>query len=80
MKTYYEQLGEGSSAIIYLHGWGASGQAFYPVMEKLPRFFNVAVDFDGFGASPNPPEQGFTVEDYAANAAEIFARLTCPKR
>ena len=78
MLNYYT-LGQGEIPILYLHGWGASGQAFYPVMEKLPRFFNVAVDFDGFGASPNPPEQGFTVEDYAENAAEIIRALNLPK-
>lgn len=65
MKTYYEQLGEGSSTIIYLHGWGASGSIFREVARRLPEYSNYLIDFAGFGQSEQPSLDGWTVFDYA---------------
>lgn len=68
---YCEVYGQGNT-ILYLHGWGASGAMFAPVIQRLPSFCNVAVDFDGFGKSPPPPKQGFTVFDYAERTARFL--------
>lgn len=75
---YYETYGEGK-AILYLHGWGASGAVFKPVVERLPNYLNITVDFDGFGSSPMPPEEGFTVYDYAERIVELLRGINAPK-
>ena len=68
---YSKTYGNGKT-VLYLHGWGASGQAFEPVVRHLPNYLNITVDFYGFGNSPPPPEQGFTVSVYADKTAEFL--------
>lgn len=68
METFSETYGEGKP-ILYLHGWGASGSIFKPVVNCLPNYENVMIDFAGFGSSPPPPSSGYTVFDYAEQVA-----------
>ena len=62
---YYEKCGQGDKVIVYLHGWGCDGSIFAPIVKRLPNYTNYLVDFDGFGKSPPPPEDGYSVSDYA---------------
>lgn len=71
MDTYCLQTGSGKP-ILYLHGWGASGEIFTPVAKCLPNFTNYMIDFAGFGNSPLPPNNGLTVFDYAEQTVEFL--------
>lgn len=62
---YFEKFGEGDEVIVYLHGWGCDGRIFAPIVKRLPSYTNYMVDFDGFGNTPEPSEQGMCVADYA---------------
>lgn len=68
---YFYAEGEGKT-VLYLHGWGASSEAFRPVIRLLPFCRNIAVDFDGFGNSPAPPAEGYSVFDYADSLARFM--------
>lgn len=72
---HYEAYGNGEKTILYLHGWGANGKIFAPVCRSLPDFYNVALDFTGFGESPMPSGAVLTVEDYAEQTAEFLRNL-----
>lgn len=72
MKTYYEQVGKGLP-IIYLHGWGCSGNIFHRIAERLPEYSNYLIDFAGFGQSEHPPEDGWRVSDYADQIIEFMS-------
>ncbi|MEJ2116749.1 MAG: alpha/beta hydrolase [Alphaproteobacteria bacterium] len=51
--------------LVWAHGWGQSGAAFYPFAESLARMWSsTAIDFPGFGRSTVPPATWGT-EDYA---------------
>ena len=69
---YFEKYGEGDKAIVYLHGWGCSGAIFAPIVRQLPRYANYLIDFDGFGNSSPPSEQGFSVADYAESLRQFL--------
>ena len=69
---YFEICGEGDKAIVYLHGWGCDGSIFAPIVKRLPFYKNYLIDFDGFGKSPLPPEEGFCVADYAEKLREFI--------
>ena len=71
---YYQTYGQGKP-ILYLHGWGASGDMFKSVAERLPQYLNIMIDFAGFGNSPLPPKEGFTVFDYAEQTADFLRGL-----
>ena len=66
---YYEYYHEESrkdisDTIVFLHGWGMSGETFKkPVKEFLDSYDIVSVDFLGFGRSDEPNES-MTIEDY----------------
>lgn len=75
---YYETYGQGQT-ILYLHGWGASGKAFAPVVQRLPDYLNLTLDFAGFGNSPLPSTEGLTVFDYANQTAEFLRQLNLTK-
>lgn len=75
---YCEIFGQGKK-ILYLHGWGASGAMFSPVVKRLPDYCNITIDFAGFGNSPPPPKEGFSVFDYAEQTAELLRELNVEK-
>ena len=63
-RIYYEEMGAGE-AVVLLHGWGADGSLFLPLMRLLAKKYRVlAPDFPGFGQSPEPSE-AWCVDDYA---------------
>ena len=70
---YFIKMGNGKP-IVFLHGWGCDGSFFRPVAELLPDRRCYLLDFHGFGKSPKPPQNGWSVEDYA-RALEIFFKL-----
>lgn len=67
---YYQKIGCGSP-IVFLHGWGCDGNIFMPIARKLQSFSCFLPDFNGFGKSPKPPKNGWSVEDYA-EALRVF--------
>ena len=69
---YFEVRGEGEEKVVYLHGWGCDGTIFAPIVNRLPNFSNYTVDFDGFGKSPSPPDEGFSIVDYAERLREFL--------
>ncbi|MCH5159533.1 MAG: alpha/beta hydrolase [Clostridiales bacterium] len=69
---YFETYGDGDKAIVYLHGWGCDGSIFAPIARRLPGYKNYLVDFDGFGKSPPPSQDGFSVADYAERLYEFL--------
>ncbi len=58
--------------VVWLHGWGCDGEVFAPVVKYLPDFSNYLLDMRGFGKSPPPPQDGWSVADYAE---DVFAFL-----
>ena len=69
---YFRQCGHGDKAVVYLHGWGCDGSIFAPVVQRLACYSNYLVDFDGFGNSPQPPESGYSVVDYARELRDFL--------
>lgn len=60
----YEMIGEGSQAIVFLHGWGGSREDFRKVAEKLGRGYRCyLIDLYGFGSTPHP-EKPLRLIDY----------------
>jgi len=63
IDTSYLDVGQGK-IIMLLHGWGASKEAFNPVINGLKDSYRViALDWPGFGRSQEPPEP-WSVDDY----------------
>ncbi|NMC68348.1 MAG: alpha/beta hydrolase [Spirochaetales bacterium] len=54
-NIYYIRKGKGKKVLL-LHGWQSNSNSFKIVFEYLIKNFDViAIDFPGFGNSPNPP-------------------------
>ena len=66
MKLHYDRIGEGEPVLI-LHGWGANIEAVRPIMNCMAGLGRaaIALDFPGFGETPEPPEP-WGVPEYAA--------------
>lgn len=61
--------------ILLLHGWGVEIETYRVLIDELKKNFKVyAIDFPGFGKTPNPPET-YTVLDYAKLTLEFINRL-----
>ena len=64
MKLSYVQQGEGKD-LIFLHGYLASKESFYPQISYFSQFYRVtALDFPGFGGAEALPA-AWSVKDYA---------------
>ena len=79
MKLSCVQRGEGKD-LIFLHGYLASKESFYPQISYFSRFYRVtALDFPGFGGAEALPA-AWSVKDYAdwLMAALDELRITFP--
>ena len=64
MNISYIRMGEGKD-LVFLHGYLASKESFYPQISYFSRFFRVtALDFPGFGEA-EPVPAAWSVKDYA---------------
>ena len=73
-KIFYEEQGDGP-AVLLLHGWGTDGTLFAPLLALLARKYRVlALDFPGFGHSPEPPSP-WDVDGYADLVLGFLAAL-----
>lgn len=71
---HYIEAGEGEPLLL-LHGWGAEIASFQPVIQALAPYRRViALDFPGFGKSPEPSEP-WAVADYARLTAGFMEAL-----
>src|ERR1700726_4791905 len=61
--------------VLFLHGWGASGELFAPVLEPLQQGRRLIVpDLPGFGGTPAPPV-AWSAHDYADWTIALLDRL-----
>lgn len=64
LRTRHLIRGEGSGPVLVLHGWGASIETVYPIVNGLSPVARVhALDLPGFGETA-PPPQPWGVEEY----------------
>lgn len=71
-KVHYKVSGEGQDLIL-LHGWGCDLEIFKGLHQQLaPHFRTYAIDFPGFGKSPEPATVWGTKE--YANLIENFMK------
>lgn len=74
-RMNYEEFGSGDRALVLLHGWGGSVESWIPVTRDFQKDFRVvAVDFPGFGQSPEP-SVGWSVDEYARLTAAFIRSL-----
>lgn len=74
--SYTEENPEATTALVFLHGWQSSAQAWNGVIAKLSEV-NVrilALDLPGFGASPLP-KNTWGVSEYAEMVVEFIQKL-----
>ncbi len=67
---YFKEINKKDApVIIWAHGWGHSHDNWAQLITPLENMArHIAIDFNGFGASPPPPEHWGTI-DYADNIA-----------
>ena len=74
-EVNYQLLGEGSSRVLLLHGWGCDISLMRPVGEALAAEHRILmIDLPGHGKSGRPPEP-WGVPEYAACVAGMLERL-----
>lgn len=74
IETSYIDVGQGK-ILLLLHGWGASKEAFGPVIEDLSsRYRIIALDWPGCGQTKEPPIP-WTVDDYRSFLEKFIAAL-----
>ncbi len=71
----YEQAGSGKDVLL-LHGWGGEAASWLPVYHHLREKCRVtALDFPGHGKSGFPPEDGWSVHEYADFTARFIEEV-----
>src|SRR5688572_20762185 len=76
-RLYYQTAGAGEPLVL-LHGLGASSADWeYQIPEFARRFFVVAVDFRGHGASDRAGD--YSVQRFAADTWQLLDRLKLPR-
>lgn len=73
--NYIEEGVDSKYTILLLHGWGVEIETYRVLIDELKKNFKIyALDFPGFGKTPNPPIT-YNVEDYAKLTLEFINRL-----
>ena len=72
----YLETGLGSRAVVLLHGLGTSKEVWQRFMEELPQdeWHAIAPDLLGFGASPKPQWNKYTVQEHARMVEALIKR------
>lgn len=78
LVNYYAipDAGPTVGTILLLHGWGADGAIWFPIMQELADrgLALYSIDFPGFGKSEMPPK-AFSVDDYTEIMHEFIQKL-----
>ncbi len=76
LNIYFNDIGNGTP-IVFLHGWGASGEAFSGIMDFLSKkpYRLIAIDFPGCGKS-DYPQAPLKLEDYANLVMTVLDNLS----
>ncbi len=78
--VFYDFFGEGKRLLVFLHGWGASGQLMLPIANKLSFLTNssdnektsyLLIDFPPFGKS-GEPKAPWNLDDYVNLTREVI--------
>ena len=73
--TNYEQVGEGKTHLLILHGWGRSLQEWRKLAQKLARYCTVTLlDLPGFGAT-GAPKNDWDTFAYAKFVEDFIIKL-----
>jgi len=71
--TTYREEGSGCD-VLFLHGWGVDMTTFDPVIKRMAEHCHcVALDFPGFGKTPEP-DRPWTSVDFAAFTREFIQK------
>lgn len=70
-------VGEGRTPVVLLHGIGASGQVWAPLLSRLDpaKYQAVIPDLLGFGASPKPQWPSYGVDDHVRAVQGALRRV-----
>lgn len=83
LKTDARLLGSAERTVVFLHGWGRTGDDFDRLVARLtPQFPATAfiqMDLPGFGGSPMVRQDGLSIEDYSAILKDLFDKLGVPR-
>jgi pimeloyl-ACP methyl ester carboxylesterase len=72
---YVEDIGHGDP-IVFIHGFGASTYSWRHLMPTLSRQYRtVAIDLKGFGRSPKPYDDAYSIYDQARLVCNVIGRL-----
>lgn len=76
LNVYYSDSGSGAP-VLFLHGWGSSGDAFAGIIRLLSKkpYRLIAIDFPGCGKS-DYPQRPLTLEDYASIVLGVMEHLS----
>ena len=73
--TYLEYGVEHSETILFLHGFGESKETWRFLVPKLSQKYHlILLDLKGFGASPKPKDEAYSVYDQAKLVALFMAQ------
>jgi pimeloyl-ACP methyl ester carboxylesterase len=73
-EIYYEDRGAGGPVLVWGHGFLLSSRFFSEVIDQLPGYRSIAVDFRGHGRSAGVTE-GVTLAEIADDIAEVLHEL-----
>lgn len=74
LNIHYERFGNGKT-LLFLHGWGTSGDSFAPLYDALKSQFEIVyLDFPGFGQS-DEPQRPYDLSDYTAMTKAFIEAL-----
>lgn len=75
----YRSVGDGSTPIIFLHGYSFSADVWEKVLAKLPgKYKAYAYDLRGFGDS-SKPDSGYGYSDYVEDLAQFMDAMKISK-
>src|SRR5215212_3103470 len=78
VRQHYYESGDGPQAVVFVHGFQASGRIWQLVMERLPGdlYRMIAVDNRGAGQTDVPQEESaYGVQPFAEDLYELVTQL-----
>ena len=78
INVFYNIIGEKGPWLLFLHGWGAGSQSFFPLYPKFSKFRCLCLDFPPFGNSAEP-SKSWDLNEYVKMVYALLKYLKIKK-
>ena len=74
IKILYNSFGQGSKALVFIHGWTCSSDQFHGQAPLYKKYRSLLIDLPGHGRSDAPENVDYSIEFFARAIVAVLGQ------